>query len=213
MLRRPLHDVPAYLDTPRGLVTSQGTHFRTTEALLEDFAGPVFARVPLADLVRRAEVWLRSAATLALWGTPFLLLTLPAWAAALLALVVYMSWSLVAPAVPVPALGPVLAVLEKPLVQAVLYVVVLTLLGWDGRIASVAVGLTGFVGFRLGALQALLRPLLAPTLARLYPLPVPDQVLRALIVRAALHHQVALPELERLEEQARAAWQRGSGRR
>jgi hypothetical protein len=168
----------------------------------------VFAHEPLGALVRRAEVWVRAPATLALLALPIFLLGLPWWAAGLLALALYASAALALPAGPSRWAGGVLAVLERPLFQGVFYVLVLSWLGLGGEIAAVIVGLAGFVGFRLGAVQAAMAPLLAPAHARLYPLPPNDQVLRAHVVRAALRHGVRLPELARLERSARAAWRR-----
>ncbi|HLT45631.1 MAG TPA: hypothetical protein VK002_00255 [Rubricoccaceae bacterium] len=208
MPRRPARALPAYVDTPAGLVTPAGTRFRTSERLLEEWAGPVFAYEPLGEIVRRAEVWVRAPATLALLALPVFLFVVPAWAAGLLALVLYASASLALPAAPSRWAGRVLAVLEKPLVQGAYYVLVLSWLGTGGALAATAVGLAGFVGFRLGAVQALLAPVLAQAHARLYPLPPADQVLRAHVVRAALRHGVRLPELARLERSARAAWRR-----
>jgi hypothetical protein len=200
-----MRDLPQYLDTPAGIVTPSGLRFRTTEALLEAWAGSVFTREPLGALVRRAEVWLRAPATVALVALPFLLLAFPPWVAGLAAVGLYVVDTLAFPAAPSRRLGAALAVLERPVVQGLLYVVVLSALGMAGNGGAVVVGLAGFVGFRLGAVQALLRPVLGPLLRRLYPLPVPDQVLRAHVVRAALRHGIRLPELERLERSAQAA--------
>lgn len=211
MARRPTRALPTHLDTPAGIVTPSGVRFRTTEALLNEWAGPVFEAEPVGELVRRAEGWVRAPATLTLIALPFLLLVLPTGWAALLGLLLYVVAALVLPAGPRPGLARLFALLDKPLVQAVLYVVVLSGMGMDGRIGAVAVGLVGFVGLRLGAVQRLLEPLLAPVWARLYPLPPADQVLRAIVVESAVRHGVALPELDRLQASARAAWGRGGG--
>ncbi|NNF57471.1 MAG: hypothetical protein HKN04_04450 [Rhodothermaceae bacterium] len=207
--RRPDRDTPIYLDTPTGIVTTAGTRFRTTEGLLHEFAGPVFAQEPLERLIRHAEAWLRGGVALALCVLLLGVLWVPAWLAGLLAVLTYTVWEGVAPSAPSVAGARLLRVVEHPLVQGVPYVIVLSLLGMAGRIDAVVVGLLGFVGFRLGAIQALLRPLLDPLRARLFPLPVPDQVLRAFIVRAALRHGVALTELTQLEQSARDAWRMG----
>lgn len=84
--------------------------------------------------------------------------------------------------------------------------IVLTLLGWGGQTPAVICGLAGFISLRFGLIDLLLKPILAPALTKLYQLPIPDQVLRALIVRAALRHNVDLPEISQLEQSAREAW-------
>ena len=207
--RRSDRDTPVYLDTPTGIVTTAGTRFRTTEGLLQEFAGPVFEHEPLERLIRHAEAWLQGGVALALCTLLLGLVWLPAWLAMVLTLAVYMAWELVAPSAPSVAGARILRVVEHPLVQGIPFVIVLSVLGMAGRIDAVVVGLLGFVGFRLGAIQALLRPVLDSLRARLFSLPVPDQVLRAFIVRAALRHGVALKELARLEQSAREAWRLG----
>ncbi len=194
---------PPFLDTPGGIITASGVHFRTTRALLEAYAGPVLEAVPLATLVERAEVWLRSGQTLALWALALLLLAAPPVGAAFAALTVYLGWETLSPSVVSRHLVAVLRVIEKPLVQAVLYVAVLSWLGTQGRLGAVGAGLIGFVLVRWRVLPLLLRSALRLLRRPLYTLPVPDQVLRAFVLRAALRHGIKLPQLERLKRELR----------
>ena len=205
-MARSSSDAPAYVDSPTGIVTVAGTRFRTTEKLLREFAEPVFDHEPLEVLILRAEVWVQSPVTMALWAMPVLLLLLPVWAASVAALALFAIWRLVSPAAPIRAGIAVFDVLRKPVLQGIYYVVLLTLLGWAGQTPAVLVGLAGFIALRFGLIDVLLNPVLTRMLTRMYPIPVPDQVLRAVIVRAALRHNVPLPELSRLEESVREAW-------
>lgn len=192
------------LDTPHGLVSPHGVHFRTTRALLEEYAGPVFEVVPLAVLVERTEVWLRGGPTVALWALVLLLPLVPAGWAALGALLVYLVWETLSPLWASRRLVAVLRVLERPLVQAALYVAILSALGVRGEVVAVGVGLAGFVLMRWRLIPWLLRPVLRALRRPLYTLPVADQVLRAFVLRAALRHGIALPQLERLKRDLRA---------
>jgi len=126
--------------------------------------------------------------------------------AAVAVLALFAIWRVVSPSAPVRAGIAVLRVLQKPMLQGIYFVVALTLLGWADQTPAVIAGLVGFIALRFGLVEVLLKPVLAPLLARMYPLPVPDQVLRAVIVRAALRYNIPLPELSQLEESARAAW-------
>ncbi len=191
------------LETPRGIVSPDGVHFRTTRALLEDFAGPVLEVVPLATLIGRAEVWLRGGPTVALWLLALLLLAVPpVWAAAV-ALVAYGLWETFGLVLVSRWVVAGLRVLERPLVQAALYVAVLSALGVRGQVVGVGVGLLGFVLIRWGVLPRLLRPLFQVLRRPLTTLPVADQVLRAFVLRAALRHGIALPEIDRLRRERR----------
>lgn len=196
-------DPDLILDTPHGIVSPEGVHFRTTRALLEDFAGPVLAVVPLATLVGRAEVWLRGGPTVALWLLAPLLVVLPPWWAGAGALAAYVLWEVAGPLWVSRRFVAVLRVLERPLVQAALYVAVLSALGVRGQVVAVGVGLLGFVLMRWGVLPWLLRPVVRTLRRPLTTLPPPDQVLRAFVLRAALRHGIALPELERLKRELR----------
>lgn len=203
---RSFSDKPTFADSPTGIVTASGTRFRTTEKLLREFAGPVFERESLEALIQRAEAWAQSPVTIALWALPALLMVVPVWIAAIATLILFALWRLFSPSAPAQS-GIVLShVLQKPVLQGLYYVIVLTLLGWDGQTPAVICGLAGFISLRFGLIDLLFKPILAPALTKLYQLPIPDQVLRALIVRAALRHNVDLPEISQLEQSAREAW-------
>lgn len=196
-------DHPPFLDTPGGIITASGVRFHTTRALLEDYAGPVLAAVPIATLVDRAEVWLRSGQTVALWTLALLLLVLPPVGAALCTLTVYLGWETVGPSFVSRRLVAVFRGLEMPLVQAGLYVAVLSWLGAQGHVGAVGVGLAGFILVRWRVLPLVVRPLLKMLRRPLYTLPVADQVLRAFVLRAAIRHRIKLPQLERLKRELR----------
>ena len=69
-------------------------------------------------------------------------------------------------------------------------------------------GMAGFVALRLGGVQALLNPVLAPVLNRLYPLPIPDQTLRSVIFRTAVKRGVTLDGMDEIESKVRSFWNR-----
>lgn len=211
MLRKPpsaRHDIPAYLDTPAGIVTATGVRFSTTRALLEEFAGGVLDRVPLDVLVSRAEVWLRSGQTVALWLLPVLLLVLPPVWAAVLTLGTYLAWEVFSPVMANRHLAGVFRIAERPIVQAVLYVAVLSVFGIRGELGAVGVGLAGFMALRWQLVALLVRPVTRIAHRRLYSLPAPDQILRAFVLQAAIQHGVALPQIDEL----RSRWPWGRRR-
>ncbi len=206
---RPVRDAPFYVDTPAGLLAADGTHYRTTEPLLRDYAGDVVDAVGLGVLLRQAGVWLRSPQTLATLFLPALLLVMPWWAAAGVALLLYALWSAAAPGLVAPGMVATLRVLEHPVAQGLLYVGVLSAFAAAGRTDAVWAGVAGFVALRLGAVAAVLRPLVAPMQEALYPLPAADQTLRSLIVREALRRGITLAGMGRVEERVREFWRRG----
>ena len=206
---RPARDAPFYVDTPAGLLAADGTHYRTTEPLLRDYAGRVVEAVGLDALLRRAGIWLRSPQTLATLFLPVLLFVMPWWAAAGVAILLYALWSAAAPGFVAPSLVGALRVLEHPVAQGLLYVGVLSAFASAGRTDAVWTGVAGFVVLRLGVVAAALRPVVVPMQEALYPLPAADQTLRSLIVREALRRGITLSGMERVEERVREFWRRG----
>lgn len=196
-------DVPPFLDTPAGILTVSGIRFQTTRKLLEEYAGAVLRVVPLETLIARAEVWLRSGQTIALWLLAPLLLVIPPAGAAAISLTAYLAWETLSPLFASRRLVAVMRVLEKPVVQAVLYVAVLSALGIRGHLGGVGVGLGGFVLVRWQILPLLVRPITGLLRKPLFTLPVADQVLRAFVLRAALMHRISLPHIDRLREEWR----------
>ncbi|GIV62248.1 hypothetical protein GQ464_017935 [Rhodocaloribacter litoris] len=195
-----------YVDTPKGIFTASGVWFRTREADLVSYAGPVLRRVPLPGLLARAEAWLRSPETLVLWCLPVLLWWVPPVPAVTGALGLYLGWSLLSPAWVSPGLDRLVRLLSRVEVQAIYYVVWLSGMALSGRQAALWTGVAGFVVIRWGGLARVLGPVIDRLHRRLYPLPRADQVLRALIVRLALKHRLSLPELDQMEARILKTW-------
>ena len=190
-----------FVDTPEGIFTDSGLWFRTREAWLEDYAGAVFDREPLARLLAHAEVWLRSAQTLTLWLLPFFLMVISPLQAALAALVVYVGWRSLGPSFVSRALLHVFRLLDVVLLQAFYYVLILSALAAQEHFVALGVGLGGFILLRWGLVRLATRPIVEWIWGTLYRMPVPDHVLRALIVRAALKHRISIPEFDRIEQE------------
>ncbi|MEM6325822.1 MAG: hypothetical protein AAF791_01755 [Bacteroidota bacterium] len=206
--RRAAHRPPPYIDTPAGILSAGGVHFRTTEAALEDYAGPLLAKEKLAAFIRRAEAWLEAPRTLAIVTLPLWLWVLP-WPWALVAiLATYVLAALALPAAASRVGASVACVLANPGVQAIWLLAALSALSFLEGGPAVWAGLAAFVVLRVGLAERLLGPLLETARAKLYPLPVADQVLRAFLVRGAIRHNVSLPGLDEIEASARRAWQR-----
>ena len=190
-----------FVDTPEGIYTASGVWFRTREESLYAYAGPVFDREPLARLFMQAEVWLRSPMTLALWLLPLLLFMLSPLQAALAALVVYVGWESLGPSFVSRTVSGVFRVLDLVLLQALYFVLTLSILAAQEQLAALGVGLGGFILLRWSLVRMVTQPVVKRIWATLYKMPVPDQVLRSFIIRAALKYHVSLPELDRIEQE------------
>jgi len=197
---------PTYVNTPYGLVTATGRWYHIPEEKARAYAGEVLDHVSLENLVQRADTWIDSPRTITLWLFPLLLWGLsPAWAVGA-AFLVYVGWALASPAFPSLWGTWLLGGLENVLAQGGYYTVVLSLLAQNGRLAAVGVGLALFVLFRWGVVDWASRGGLRTLRRRLYPLPTTDQILRGLMVRAALRYRVSLPQVDAITQDILENW-------
>ncbi|WP_457653648.1 hypothetical protein [Rhodocaloribacter sp.] len=180
---------------------------------LFEYAELVFEFVPTLKLLEYADSWLESPRTVTIWVLPVLLLMLPPLQAALAGLGLFLLWETFSPAMVSLALAKVFRVLERVYLQGIYYVFMMSVLAASGRMAAMWVGLAGFVLIRTGIVWFLTAFVTARIHRALFALPLPDQVLRAFIHRAALKYRVALPDLEGMERQILQTWTRKRGGR
>ncbi len=202
-----------YVDTPYGLMTENGRWYHIPEDDVRTYAGAVLDHVSLDRLVQWADAWVESPRTVTIWLLPPLLWSLsPAWAVGG-ALALYVGGALASPAVPGVAAVRVASWLGHPVGQGLYYVVILSVFAAVEQYAAVGVGLAAFVLFRWGVVEWAAKKGLRPLQRALYPLPVPDQVLRGLIVRAALKYRVSVPQVDDLTKDVIENWgmETGSG--
>jgi hypothetical protein len=197
---------PTFVNTPYGMVTAAGRWYHIPEEQARDYAGEVLDYISLEDLVERADLWIDSPRTVALWLMPLVLWALsPVWAVAATA-GLYLGWALASPAVPSLWGTRAVRLLSSTLAQGGYYTVVLSLFAMVDRFAAVGVGLAAFVLFRWGIVDWAVRGGLRALRRRLYPLPVTDQILRGLMVRAALRHRVSVPQVDAITQDILDNW-------
>jgi hypothetical protein len=197
---------PTFVNTPYGMVTAAGRWYHIPEEQARDYAGEVLDHISLEDLVERADLWIDSPRTVALWLMPLVLWGLsPVWAVATTT-GLYLGWALASPAVPSLWGTRAVRLLSSTLAQGGYYTVVLSLFAMADRFAAVGVGLAAFVLFRWGIVDWAVRGGLRALRRRLYPLPVTDQILRGLMVRAALRHRVSVPQVDAITQDILDNW-------
>lgn len=189
-----------FIDTPKGIFTASGRWFRTTEEALADYAGPLIEREPIPRLLEHAEVWLRSPGTVILWVTPFLLWHLGLLQTTLINVFLFVLFALWGPVLASHLLVPLFRVLGHVLMQALFYVTAMSYFAIQGHFDSLTYGLVLFILVRWGLIEKAFNVVLDPLRGRLYNVPYADQVLKAVVVRAAMSHRVPLPELDRIEQ-------------
>jgi hypothetical protein len=202
-----LHDKDAaYVDTPYGIFTAEGIWFHIREEALRTYAAALLEDISLEQMLRWAALWMRSPQIVTLWLLPVALWFLPPVAAALLVPGLFMTWRVLSPSVISETAVRVADWLDIPVVQGLYYVFVLSALAAQGRYTALAIGLVGFILLRWGLIERALKPLMQPLLRALYTLPLPDQILRALIIRMALNRRQSLPQLDAMQQDILDTW-------
>lgn len=186
------------LDTPYGMFTSNGLWFHVREDEVRRYASDVLNHVPLETLVTYAGRWVQSPQTLAIWLLPVLLVLLGPTPAAACTLGAYLGWKAFCPAVVSWKAMGVMRALNIPVVQGLFYVFALSYLAVNDALGAVTVGLAGFVLLRWGLVRRATDPLVQWMWRGLYRLPVADQVLRAVIVRAARNYGTSLEQIDEM---------------
>lgn len=197
---------PTYVDTPYGMMTAAGRWYHIPEADVREYAGAVLDHVSLEKLLEWADAWIDSPRILTLWVLPLLLWGLPVGWASGAAVVLYVGWALLSPALPIIGAVRVAAGLGHSIVQGLYYVLTMSVLASNEQYAAVGVGLAAFILFRWGIVEWAFRWGLRALRRMIYPLPVTDQVLRGLIVRAALKYRVSVPQVDALTSDILENW-------
>ncbi len=209
--RKTTHDSDSdFIELPTGIFTADGVWFHTSEEHLRDFAAPVIDRIGLFRLFQEATAWNRSPVTLTILVLAVLLHVLPAIPAVMVSLGVYFIWRTYHAHAVILWLVRVALFLGKPSIQAVVYVISLSILGLAGVYVSVGIGLVLFVLLRWGIVDMVyvrLEKLISGTISSI---PLPDRILRALLLRYAVSGGDSLASTESYETRIMEIWERGN---
>jgi hypothetical protein len=193
-----------FVDTGQFMVTGHGTMFRSTKHSLEEYAPGLMERVPLARLLGDSDLWLRLPMDLSLWILPFGLVQGGPWLGATAMVSVFIATTLLSPSgVSLHAL-PVVRILDTVLIQAFYFIAILSFLAQSGRFAELWVGVGGFVVLRWSLLSQVTSPMVERAAQRLYGMAVPDQVLRAVIIKHALRFGISPSAVRDIEKDVRS---------
>jgi hypothetical protein len=195
---------PEYVDTGTFIVTGNGTIYRSTEDSLSEYAPGLLDRVPLAKIVADSDLWLRLPMDLSLWILPVGLWQGGPWLGATSMVTVYLLSAVLSPAGVSLYTMPVVRLLDRVALQALYFIVSLSVLAQSGRLPEMWTGVGGFVVLRWSLMARAFDPLVRKATERMYHIPVPDQVLRAVIIKYAIRFGVSIPSLSDIEEDVRS---------
>jgi len=192
----------SFVDTPRGIFAANGLWFRTTLNSLEEFAGEVLEKEPVEALIEKSAVIYRSPRTVGLWTLIISLLLVSPPISVAISIASYFIWSFVRKSVGGNGIYQILNVLENVGLQVLAFAAALIWLAMWPDIAKVVVGLVGFIVYRWNILDMVFRPLIEGSNNKAG---VPDQILKAVIVRSAIKHRISLDYLKKMEQSMQRA--------
>lgn len=198
--RQPAQDQPGYVETPVGLFTAAGNWFHVTEKQLRSYAPDLFKTYRIDDLIKVAEVWIRSSDNLTLVLFMLLLFLTNIWTAAILSLLFLPFWHLNKSAFAGKAATGLLKIFDYEIVTFLIAVAVLSFQGMEGQYLALVLGLGFFLFFKFGMYRRLIDKFF--TTDDVSKGSLNDRLLRMIMVRYALSEGVEISEIQKMEKEA-----------
>ena len=196
-----------YVNTPKGIGTSDGTWFNITENELRNWAGKVFDVSDLKQILMEASSWARLPEAVVLFiSVPLLAITSSIATLAIVLICLPVLPLLTAPLISRP-LFPVTRLLQSVPFQALYFIGGLTLLAWSGNRIAALTGLAIFVVIRLGFLRSLVAKIVSMLRPALYKQQLTDIILRTHIGNIATAHGISVSGFEKFSGKL---WGRGN---
>ncbi|MCH8568655.1 MAG: hypothetical protein LAT67_10340 [Balneolales bacterium] len=200
-----------YLDTPLGIITPQGHQFRTNEAMLAKYAGPLFEIHPVSDLVEKSVSWIESTDGAGIILTLATFLLMPLYVAIPLTITLAFLWHLYTPLMTMPSATGLIRIIKHDLFLFAAAVAPLSWFGMSGLYGHLAAGMILILGFKFGWIRGLFSKL---TEARSNDKPGRnDRILNMLIIRFSIREKVSLDNLRKMENDIMAAIQKSKEQR
>lgn len=199
---QPRGSDPFFVETKVGIVTQNRDWFHTTSDYIEQYVPGLLDVVSLETLIKDAEAWVRSADSLSLILLLVLLFLVNPWLAAITTLAFHWSWYNYKSGFVTRPIGKVLTFINSDGFLMITAFVALSLLGVGGEYVAAVIGIVFFFIMKLGLLKKGW-----DTLAKnqTESMTLNDRVLKMVIIKHAMHVDVAPVEVQSMEEQFKEA--------
>ncbi|MDG5765955.1 hypothetical protein QA596_00660 [Balneolales bacterium ANBcel1] len=196
----PTHPNDAhYIETPRGIFTSAGNWFHITKQALETYAPGLLKKQPLARLIKKAEIWIRSADNIGIILFMMLLYSQGPVVAAIATALFVPVWHVNKSSFLSLPLTSVLSIVDKELVVVLISIVVLSWMGITGQYLSVVVGIVFFCILKFGLFRWLVEWLYSKM--KQGRLLLNDRVLKMIILKYAIREDIPVKEVDAMEKE------------
>lgn len=191
-----------FVETELGIVTRRGEWFFITSDKLKEYVPGLLEVKPLEELIREAQAWVQSTSGLSITLLMILLLTVGPWLALGATVVFHVAWYLSKSAFVIRNMELPLRIVNSDGYQMLLSLAVLSLLALQGDYLALGVGIFFFFIAKLRLLDRLWRK---TGLGSKKGMTLNDRVLKMVIIRHALHENVAPSEVRAMEERLMSA--------
>ena len=188
-----------YIETPRGIFTSAGNWFHITSEALERYAPGIMEKHSLEKLVKKSEVWIRSADNIGIIIFMSLLYFQDLYLALLITFFFVPLWHINKSTVVSLLLTGILTVIDKEIIVVLVSMVVLSWMGIGEQYLSVFVGIIVFCILKFGWFRFFIEWLYGKLFAG--TLLLNDRVLKMMILKYAIKENIPVKEVDAMEKE------------
>lgn len=188
-----------YIETPRGIFTSAGNWFHLTSEALERYAPGIMEKHSLEKLVKKSEVWIRSADNIGIIIFMSLLYFQDLYLALLITFFFVPLWHINKSTVVSLLLTGILTVIDKEIIVVLVSMVVLSWMGIGEQYLSVFVGIIVFCILKFGWFRFFIEWLYGKLFAG--TLLLNDRVLKMMILKYAIKENIPVKEVDAMEKE------------
>ncbi len=193
------HPDSHFIETPRGIFTSAGNWFHITSKALRSYAPGLLEKHTLEKMVKKAEIWIRSADNIGIVLFMTLLYYQGLLPAVVLTLFFVPIWHINKSSLVSLTLTNILWLLDKEILVVLISILVLSLMGITGQYESVVFGIIMFCFLKFGWIRYLVEWLHGKLFEG--TLLLNDRVLKMIILKYAIKEDVPVKEVGAMEKE------------
>lgn len=198
MKHKPRGTTELFVETQLGIVTRTGHWFHTTAEQIEEYAPGLLDKYSLGRLIEDAHAWVRSADSLALTLLFVLLFTIDPIFAGIITITFHWLWYNFKSSFVNWYLGKLFSYMNTDAYLMIISMIALSYFGIQGEYLALGIGLVFFFLLKLGLLNWLWNRLADTT--RGGKLTLNDRVLKMIIVKYAMHEDLAPAAVQKMED-------------
>lgn len=188
-----------FIQTPRGIFTSAGNWFHITSEALDKYAPGLLKKHNLEKLIKKSEIWIRSADNLGIVLFMLLLYAQGLLVAALATLLFVPAWHINKSSFISLPLTAVLTIIDKEVVVVLISIFVLSWMGITEQYYSVFLGILFFCILKFGWLRGGITWLYSNKAGA--SLLLNDRTLKMIILTYAIKEDIPVKEVDAMEKE------------